>query len=333
MEDLLDIERILGDTGFDDKVQDILHKRKRRLVKLYNSADGLFSSVSGVSDLDQYDYLVSSIIPRTRHEGFQWGPPSKRGEHPRTLYLEFMSGLRNHIVKEVCKDLISHVKQIDRVIFNERDLQLYLSDKLRASGHYDNVFLEYHLPKGINSDFDRDYAAWKTECLSIDIVLEIEGRFIAIELKYKLKSFFTNISRFGESSNVQVLKNQSAQNIGRYQFWKDVKRLELLKQSYKNVLGGVSLFITNDTNYKRTSKGADYEKFSMEEGANIGGISKPLDWRSPYKKNKNGELQMDKLGNLIRKFPLIELKNIYVPSWEEVYMINSESFHCCHVIV
>ena len=317
----------------DKSIDDIVVNRKRRLVALYDSADGIYRHISGISVQEIYDYSVSEIIAKAKQEGFQWDETSNRGEHPRTLYFKFIDELRRHIVSEVCKDLLSCVKQISRVIFNERDLQLYLSDKLKSSGHYDNVYLEYHLPKGVNPNFDKGYAPWKTECPSIDIVLEIGNRFIAIELKNKLKSFSTNLSRFGESTNVQILKDQSAQNIGRYQFWKDVKRIELLKQSYKNVLGGIALFLTNDTNYMRTSTEADYAAFSMKNDISRGGIANPLDWKYPFKKDKNGKDLMDKSGNPIRKSPAIVLDETYSPSWEEVFAIGDEKFHCCHVIV
>lgn len=334
MKDLLDIDKLLNDKSIDDKVRDIAVNRKRRLVALYSSADSLYRHVSGISDQDMYDCFVSEIIAKAKQEGFQWDETSNRGEHPRTLYFKCIDELRKHIVSEVCKDLLSYVKQIDRVIFNERDLQLYLSDRLKSSGHYDNVYLEYHLPKGVNSKFDEGYADWETECPSIDIVLEIGDRFIAIELKNKLKSFSTNLSRLGESANVQILKNQSAQNIGRYQFWKDVKRLELLKQSYKNVLGGVALFLTNDNNYQKTTSNADYAAFGMEEDSPKGGKnSKPLDWVSPIKKGKNGEELIDKSGNPIRKSPAIKLDETYSPAWDEAFAIDKEKFHCCYVIV
>lgn len=334
MKDLLDIDKLLNDKSIDDKVRDIAVNRKRRLVALYSGADGVYRHVSGISDQEIYDSFVSEIIVKAKQEGFQWNDTSKRDEHPRTLYLKFIDELRKYIVSEVCKDLLSYVKQIDRVVFNERDLQLYLSDKLKSSGHYGDVYLEYRLPRGVNSNFDEGYAPWKTECPSIDIVLEIGNRFIAIELKNKLKSFSANLSRFGESANVQILKNQSAQNIGRYQFWKDVKRLELLKQSYKNVLGGVALFLTNDTNYQNTTSDADYAAFSMERGCKKGGKnSKALDWGSPIKKGKDGEELMDKSGNPIRKSPKIKLDETYSPSWEEAFAIDKEKFHCCYVVV
>lgn len=334
MNNLLDIDGLLNDTSVDSNLRDIAVHRKRRLVALYDVADGLYRGVSGVSDQELYDCLSTEIIPRTKLNGFQWDESSMIGEHPRTLYSIFLSKLQSHIVNEVCHDMISYIKQVERILFNELDLQLFLSEQLKVSGQYDNVYLEYHLPKGVNKRFDKGYDAWSTECPSIDIVLELAGRFVAIELKYKLKAFSSKILRFGKSTNVQILKNQSAQNIGRYQFWKDVKRLELLKQSYKNVLGGVALFLTNDTNYQNTTSGADYAAFSMKGGCQIGGKgSEPLDWGSPIKKGKDGEELMDKSGNPIRKSPPIKLDETYSPSWEEVFEIDTEKFHCCHIVV
>ena len=228
---------------------------------------------------------------------------------------------------EVKNILLECIKEINHMIFNERNLQLYLASKLEKTGKYDEIYMEYHLPKGFNEAFDKGYEAWETEQPSIDIVLKIKGedKYIAIELKNKLKSFEGEFSRFGQTvTGVKLVKNQSAQNIGRYQFWKDVKRLELLKESYVNVIGGIALFLTNDDNYQNTTSGADYEAFGMSQKIPPG---TELDWKVPYVKNKNG--------NKIRKSPSIKLNKGYIPEWEQnIFTIcNNVKFHCCTVLV
>lgn len=236
---------------------------------------------------------------------------------------------------EVKKMLLTFIKEINYVVFNERNLQLYLASKLEKTGRYDEIHMEYHLPKGFNEKFDKGYEAWETEQPSIDIVLKIKGedKYIAVELKNKLKSFEGECSRFGQTvTGVKLVKNQSAQNIGRYQFWKDVKRLELLKESYENVIGGIALFLTNDDNYLNTTLGADYEAFGMSHEIPPG---TELDWKDPYKMDKGGNYLKDKKGNKIRKSPSIKLSKGYFPEWkQDIFTItNNVKFHCCTVLV
>ncbi len=236
---------------------------------------------------------------------------------------------------EVKKMLLTFIKEINHVVFNERNLQLYLASKLEKTGRYDEIHMEYHLPKGFNEKFDKGYEVWETEQPSIDIVLKIKGedKYIAVELKNKLKSFEGECSRFGQTvTGVKIVKNQSAQNIGRYHFWKDVKRLELLKESYVKVIGGIALFLTNDDNYLNTTLGADYEAFGMSHGIMSG---TELDWKEPYKMDKDGNYVKDKKGNIIRKCPSIKLSKGYIPEWEQnIFTIsNNVKFHCCTVLV
>jgi hypothetical protein len=239
------------------------------------------------------------------------------------------------VLAEIKDLLLTFIKEINHVVFNERNLQLYLASRLEKTGRFEEVHMEYHLPKGFNEEFDKGYEAWKTEQPSIDIVLKIKGedKYIAIELKNKLKSFEGECSRFGQTvTGVKLVKDQSAQNIGRYQFWKDVKRLELLKESYVNVIGGIALFLTNDDNYLNTTSGADYEAFGMSCGIPS---RTELDWKEPYKMNKDGNYVKDKKGNKIRKSPSIKLNKGYIPEWkQEIFTIsNNVKFHCCTVLV
>ena len=104
----------------------------------------------------------------------------------------------------------------------------------------------------------------KTKRFYTDIIVfnNITGEFIPIELKYKTERF----SQVG----VEILKHHGAQDLGSYDFWWDVKRIEILKagmetltnrkcekidyikeSDYKTCLRGYSVFVTNDGSYLR----------------------------------------------------------------------------------
>ena len=207
------------------------------------------------------------------------------------------------LIELVRNDIKSFLTSNRELLFNERDFQMRLSLSLLASKHYDDVDLEYHLPVGQNPSFDREYERWETEKPSIDIVVRRGEEYIPIELKYKLKAISGRISRFGEKSpeDVAIVTNQAAQNLGRYAFWKDVKRIELVKKHYRSVNAGLAVFLTNDESYLKSRVGTNYYAFSMDEGRQVSGV---LDWK---KRNEN--------------YPSIPLDGIYEVRW------GKTSFH------
>lgn len=172
-------------------------------------------------------------------------------------------------------DILAWLGQVDDLLFNERDMQMRLSVWLRETGHYDGVDLEYFVPWE-----ELRHYPWKNE-LRLDIVVRKGEEFLPIELKYKTKGVTSVITRFNEplSDKYQVVKDQSAQDLGMYGFWKDVRRLELVKTRFQAVAGGIAVFMTNDSSYlglhaKPTSNNVH---FSMSEGRH----SRHKQWLKP----------------------------------------------------
>lgn len=184
------------------------------------------------------------------------------------------------LVDIVKTDVENYMASNTELLFNERDFQMRLSLYLLATQNYDDIDLEYHLPVGQKPSFDEDYKSWETEKPSIDIVVRRGQEYVPIELKYKLKAISGRISRFGEESpaDVAIVTNQAAQNLGRYAFWKDVRRIELVKKHYCAVDAGIAVFLTNDESYLKSRIGTNYYDFSMDEGRQVSGV---LDWKEP----------------------------------------------------
>ena len=149
------------------------------------------------------------------------------------------------------------------LLFNERDLQMHLAAYLRQTGHYDDVDIEYYVPLA-----ELEGYIWKNE-LRIDLLVRKNNEFLPIELKFKTKAVQKPISRFGEkiSSIVDVMKNQGAQDLGKYDFWKDVRRLEIVKNRFGAIKNGLAVFVTNDPTYLQSGKEtSNHIHFSMTEG-------------------------------------------------------------------
>ncbi|MBQ5705875.1 MAG: hypothetical protein IIW35_02310 [Bacteroidaceae bacterium] len=155
------------------------------------------------------------------------------------------------LIDIVRKDVFEFLENNDELLFNERDFQMHLATWLQNSmNNYDDVDVEYYVPwQELNGYI------WESE-LRLDIVVKKDGEYCPVELKYKTKKVERNISRFGESvsEKVVVMKNQGAQDLGMYDFWKDVRRVELVRNRFKNVKGGLAVFVTNDAFYPKGSK-------------------------------------------------------------------------------
>lgn len=174
------------------------------------------------------------------------------------------------LLDTVRKDVFEFLGELNELLFNERDLQIHLATWLRNSkNHYDDVDVEYYLPW---QELERvGKYIWKSE-LRLDIVVKKDGEFIPIELKYKTKKVERQIQRFDEllDKKVVVMKNQGAQDLGMYDLWKDVRRLELVRKRFANVQGGLAVFLTNDDSYVRRSKvTSNNVRLSISEGKQL----------------------------------------------------------------
>ncbi len=198
------------------------------------------------------------------------------------------------------------------LLFNERDLQMHLAVYLISTGHYDDVDVEYYVPFK-----ELDNYLWKNE-LRLDILVRKESEYLPIELKYKTKKQSKRLLRFNEQLNdaVDVLKNQGAQDLGMYDFWKDVRRLELVRNRFDAVKNGLAVFVTNDKQYTSPSREASNNRqFSMEEGSH----GRAKHWQQPE-------------STCAKTHPDFALEHEYTIHWN-TNTYESVEFHYCIVTI
>ena len=108
------------------------------------------------------------------------------------------------------------------------------------------------------------------EELYLDVFIFRNDKICALELKYKTKRLDITIS-----NEDYRLKNQGAQDIGRYDFCKDIEKLEKVLRKYPNGTGFV-IFLTNDDLYWRTPRNLNTadKDFRIHEGRTIKGTLK-----------------------------------------------------------
>lgn len=306
------LRKIANEHGFEYDPNWTTRQLGKKLI------DALGDGAPAIADNDYIVYIDANgtVICGERFEG-----DTKEGL--RTIAekynISYEKGWNTHqFGRNVIEHLLSvksHIEEFLRkntmLFYNERDLQVNLALFLKGKGYYDNVFLEYSLPT------EKLYPNVKSSAdVRIDIVVEKNGKYIPIELKYKTEKVIGKLCRFGEEFlNTRILKKQSAQNIGKYSFWKDIERVERIKENFKNVQSGFCVFITNDKSYTQTSGGAT-APFSMEAGI-------------PH----TGDLNWDGDVELAKRLSTISLKNKHtIEKWDTTEN-EGITFHYCIVEV
>ena len=111
----------------------------------------------------------------------------------------------------------------------------------------------------------------KSASIYLDLLARFPSHEIAIELKYKTRKMEIQL---GEE--LYSLKSHAAQDLGRYDFFKDITRIEAFSRLSSNKQG-VAIFLTNDSAYWKapTSTEHGYSAFAMSHERDVEGV---LEW-------------------------------------------------------
>lgn len=237
--------------------------------------------------------------------------------------------------KQVLKDVHDFLKHNGKLFANERDLQMNLAAYLKCTRQYD-VEVEYHVSSDILSTLVPQtlserciYYPWfqansdKPQEMYVDIVVSNGKEYVPIELKYKKKELKGKLVLFGQDMGAGViLKNNQAQDFGRYEFWKDVRRIELLVKSFVNVKNGIVLFVTNDESYK-TASVANTNSVNLAMG----------DGTETYHKGTNCCWPFNPLmTESYKSCPCFKLEDEHDVNWKG-YTFSGVDFHSAEVVV
>lgn len=192
----------------------------------------------------------------------------------------------------ILNGIIQNLAATRPFFYSEADFQHSLAFALKTAGY--NVFLEHPVQTS-------------TGIYYIDIILEDKGSYYPIELKYKTKVFPCS-GLFCPFS----LKNQGANDIGRYQFWEDVHRIEhILGTCRDKVAEGYVIMLTNDKKYWEIPSRpitTNDQRFRIHPGMNV----RKVDWNNP--------------SSTANRYPAFHLSaNHIVPEWQpysKAYNIN-----------
>lgn len=221
----------------------------------------------------------------------------------KTPALHIESEAAEKFIAKIEQDIHDFINEREQLLYNERDFQMHLAIFLKEKEEYDNIEVEYSIPK----EFTKTHGYEWGGDLRLDIVVEKDGMFAVVELKYTTKRENKSILRFNSPiGDVNVIRDHSQQNYRRYDFWKDVRRIERVKEWFpENVVGGVAVMLTNDASYFNVPrKGVDYEAFSIAKGRVVENGSRYMAWKDPKTKG----------------YPPISLDGNYLVQWNERYI-------------
>ena len=142
----------------------------------------------------------------------------------------------------------------------------------------------------------------------LDVWVSHEGGILAIELKYKTRALSVRISDEQFS-----LKDQSAQDLGRYDFIRDIRRLEQYLAGRRDC-AGYAVLLTNDSAYWTPPRGRGTldADFRVHQGRSLHGT---LTWRPGAA-----------TGTIRGREEPIELDAYYAVDWESYSQLGSRSY-------
>ena len=211
------------------------------------------------------------------------------------------------------QDVLAFLRTNQELLFNERDFQMHLATHLRTNSKFEDVDVEYFVPAEELENYPWINRSKKKAELRLDILVRKGEEFLPIELKYKTKRVEKELSRFEESiPKVEVLKNHGAQDLGMYDFWKDVRRIELVRNRFKNVHNGLAVFLTNDSLYTtQTRNTSNNFLLNMAEGKH----GKEKHWQKPETA-------------CAKTHPDFEVEKEYCINWDTKQIEDVDFYYC-----
>jgi hypothetical protein len=153
--------------------------------------------------------------------------------------------------------IILELRKSRPVFHSEADFQHAVAWNIHEALPESNIRLEYPFRR------EKDYY--------LDILVSDSNAKIAIELKYK-----TVLSFIHTGDEIYYLKGHGAQDTGRYDYWKDVHRLEEFVTAHDRSTG-YALLLTNDSLYWEppTRDETVCDELRLSEGRQVSGM---LSW-------------------------------------------------------
>ena len=217
------------------------------------------------------------------------------------------------ITKQGIEEILQTLSKTRKVFWSEADFQHAFAWELQAKYNQAKIYLERRYEPSNEADI----------VYYIDIWVELDGKCYPIELKYKTAELkiSPNSAQIGLSKTTK-LKAQGAQDTGRYDFLKDIQRIENIKSHENNVFGnGFAIILTNDFHYyKNPNNKLNTEVKTLDRQFRIheGCLDKTGELQWVNKKGKFFSYQNDDEQNhWTKNYPPLRLKGTYKMIWNQ----------------
>ncbi|SDO87409.1 hypothetical protein SAMN04487897_12528 [Paenibacillus sp. yr247] len=269
-------------------------KGREDSIEIVGSYSLNWSPYSHVGDTSQGNIMALSVqidskIPSSSRESIN-NPKANYLKSPEELKVHF-----NNLLNKEALALHHYIGSINNIPLSQNDLRDKLIEQLKIAGYWTQA----------NRDFGQDKA---------DIWAEKDNEELAIEVRYKTALLQTNYN--GKDVN---LKNQGAQDISRYDYLKDLEKLEKVVRSRPGIKG-YAVLITNDHNYWEKSK----RVASVDE-----------DFRIYQERSVHGELvwKHASAGTTSNREETISIAGKYVINWVPFLTVGSGKYELFKMLV
>ena len=157
------------------------------------------------------------------------------------FFIRILASISN--MKKVIQQVLEKLGLDRKVFYSEDDFKHSVAFGIHDKFDKKNADLDIRLEVPKNVEFQFRNGSTLEKEIYLDILLTCKECMWPIELKYKTKKSKLSVDR-----EVYNLKNHSARDVSRYNFRKDIYRIEKLKKHpiFKN---GYAIILTNDSKY------------------------------------------------------------------------------------
>ena len=302
--DLVEIERIIGQPL----------SKSAHTYSAYWSNDGIHRFAGVIGDAG---FKVSPDLRNKRIRLIRYGteivkqPKQKHTRKERTEEV---------VLSEEDKALAEKLKNVNKEKEFSIDMVQSVLDQLAKKDHF--FVSEVHLqtefiieaakmypdmryypelaPNNMPDDYEKDFGG---KAIFFDLIIKCKTQTVLVEFKYLTREYEEEVDGF----RIQV-KNHSAQDIRRYDCWKDIARIETCAIDNKiDVDYGYFILVTNDSAYWKTPKSLSTidGAFRMQSGIHRTGIKR---WREDASEGTVGDRKHE-----------INIKNNYYFEYKNFY--------------
>lgn len=200
-------------------------------------------------------------------------------------------------------DLLSKLSRKRPIFHSEADFQHELAWLIHEC--YPNAKIRLELPSG-NID--------KKEHL--DLVVTLNNQIVVIELKYKKTAITIEVY-----NEIFSLKSDSALDISRYDYLKDIERIENYVDRNNGSIGYAIMISNEDIFWREMKPGQNSEAFFIHEGRLL---PKGLELRWHTKASK---------GTMFGRTKSLTLKDEYIMNWKDYSILGDGRYKKFKVLV